>query len=75
MKRRLCVFLKNPEPGRVKTRLAAELGTEKAAEIYHQLVCEVFRQIKKANPDEIAVFYTPTESESAVEKLARTLDP
>lgn len=34
----LLVFVKFPEPGRVKTRLAASVGPEKAAEIYRKMV-------------------------------------
>lgn len=41
----LAVFLKFPEPGRVKTRLAAELGAEKAVEIYRDLVVETLRHL------------------------------
>ncbi len=41
----LAVFLKLPEPGRVKTRLAAELGPEQAADIYRSLVEETLRHL------------------------------
>jgi uncharacterized protein len=34
----LVVFVKNPELGKVKTRLAAQLGNEKALEVYLSLV-------------------------------------
>lgn len=34
----LLVFIKNPRPGYVKTRLAADVGDEKALEIYHFLL-------------------------------------
>ncbi len=34
----LIVFAKWPEPGRVKTRLAADVGAERAAQIYRRLV-------------------------------------
>lgn len=36
----LAVFLKFPEPGKVKTRLAADVGEDRAAEIYRSLVAE-----------------------------------
>ncbi len=35
---RLLIFLKAPRPGHVKTRLAAALGPERAAEAYRQLL-------------------------------------
>ena len=41
----LLIFLKWPEPGRVKTRLANDIGAEKAAEIYKILVQRVIKQI------------------------------
>lgn len=41
----LLVFLKWPEPGRVKTRIANDIGAEKAAEIYRILVQRVIQRI------------------------------
>lgn len=38
MDKALIIFIKNPERGKVKTRLAATLGDDKALEIYHQLL-------------------------------------
>jgi len=35
---RLIVFIKNPETGKAKTRLAAEIGEQKALEVYRQLL-------------------------------------
>lgn len=40
----LAVFLKFPEPGRVKTRLARELGGKRAAEIYASMLERVFQR-------------------------------
>ncbi len=34
----LIVFLKYPEPGRVKTRLAADIGPDAAVSVYRLLV-------------------------------------
>ncbi|MCH8494608.1 MAG: TIGR04282 family arsenosugar biosynthesis glycosyltransferase [Balneolales bacterium] len=36
--RAIIVFLRNPTPGKVKTRLAADVGNEKALQIYSKLV-------------------------------------
>ena len=41
----LMVFVKFPEPGRVKTRLAKSVGNEEAARIYRALVARVFGQV------------------------------
>ena len=38
----LLVFIKNPVEGRVKTRLAATVGTAKALEVYHKLLAHTF---------------------------------
>lgn len=34
----LIIFIKNPEKGKVKTRLAKEIGDDKALEVYHELL-------------------------------------
>ena len=41
----LMIFVKFPEPGKVKTRLAKALGNEGAAEVYRQLVARVAKQV------------------------------
>ncbi|MEO6667869.1 MAG: TIGR04282 family arsenosugar biosynthesis glycosyltransferase [Ferruginibacter sp.] len=38
MKQALIIFAKNPEVGKVKTRLAASIGNEAALAVYHQLL-------------------------------------
>lgn len=40
------VFLKHPHPGQVKTRLAAEIGFERAAELYRGWIEEVFAPLQ-----------------------------
>lgn len=59
MRRAVLIFVKYPEPGRVKTRLAATVGAEQAAEIYERLVAEVFARL----PDdaEVIVCFDPAE--------------
>ncbi len=59
---RLLVFLKAPEPGRVKTRLAASVGPEKACEFYRELVETLIGRIEayprvelRVAPDEALV--------------------
>jgi uncharacterized protein len=55
----LIIFYRNPQLGKVKTRLAATLGEEKALAIYLQLVAHT-RSITAALPVEIdkVVFYS-----------------
>ncbi len=38
MKEALIIFVKNPEPGKVKTRIALSMGNEKAVSIYKELL-------------------------------------
>ena len=45
-RRTLLVFLKYPEPGRVKTRLAGEIGTERAAALYRDWLGVVFNRLQ-----------------------------
>jgi uncharacterized protein len=46
----LLVFLKYPEPGKVKTRLAAEIGAEAAAELYREWIGTVLRGVQPVRP-------------------------
>src|SRR5215212_5930558 len=59
VRRAILLFLKWPEPGRVKTRLAAALGAQEAAEAYRALVAEVCRRLP-AEPD-LVVMCDPPE--------------
>jgi rSAM/selenodomain-associated transferase 1 len=53
----LLVFLKYPEPGKVKTRLAAEFGAEAAARLYREWVTGVLRAVQAARPSMHLVGY------------------
>ncbi|MDE3184396.1 MAG: TIGR04282 family arsenosugar biosynthesis glycosyltransferase [Bacteroidota bacterium] len=63
MKEVLIIFAKNPEYGKVKTRLAATIGNEQALFIYQKLIEHTIAITKKISADKI-VFY----SDSIVEK-------
>jgi rSAM/selenodomain-associated transferase 2/rSAM/selenodomain-associated transferase 1 len=63
----LMVFAKEPVPGRVKTRLAAEVGPEEAALIYRELGRRVVDQVREG-PYRTVVFYDPPEAGAAVEE-------
>ncbi|MEH0155823.1 TIGR04282 family arsenosugar biosynthesis glycosyltransferase [Limibacter armeniacum] len=47
--RHLIIFVKNPEPGKVKTRLAATLGNEKAVAIYRELLAHTEKVTSSLN--------------------------
>lgn len=57
MKRLLIIFVKNPQKGKVKTRLAATLGNEKALEIYLELL-ERTKQITQGLAADKVVYYS-----------------
>ncbi|HEV7767029.1 MAG TPA: TIGR04282 family arsenosugar biosynthesis glycosyltransferase [Thermoanaerobaculia bacterium] len=60
---RLLVFARLPELGKVKTRLAAELGDERALEVYTTMLRNVLGGIGTSSPElEIEVMWPPTPS-------------
>ena len=65
----LLIFVKYPEPGKVKTRLAATIGPELAAQLYQEFIrstLDLARQIKIAAR---FVTFTPVEKEQELKKL------
>lgn len=56
-KKLLLLFVRNPELGKVKTRLAATVGNEKALEIYLKLLQHT-RQVTESLPVHKLVYYT-----------------
>lgn len=61
----LLIFVKNPLPGKVKTRLARTIGEAKALEIYQQLLLHTVAITKEVNTDK-AVFYSDFIGESDI---------
>lgn len=57
MKKALIIFIRNPEAGMVKTRLAATLGDEIAFSIYKRLIAHTVAISKGVNADKF-VFYS-----------------
>ena len=60
----ILVFAKWPAPGRVKTRLAASIGDDEAAEIYRRLVEHLVTILDTVPADEIRVLFDPADRES-----------
>ena len=52
----LIIFVKNPIPGTVKTRIARTVGNEKAVEVYRHLV-QYTQQVTRYGPWEKTVYY------------------
>ncbi|MFT5470436.1 MAG: mannose-6-phosphate isomerase [Verrucomicrobiales bacterium] len=61
----ILVFLKFPEPGKVKTRLAASIGAEAATIVYQRLVRETLATAHAA-PGEIRILFDPPERQAEV---------
>lgn len=53
----LLIFIRNPELGKVKTRLAGDLGNEEALRIYNRLL-EHTRKVAQSVPVERFLFYS-----------------
>jgi uncharacterized protein len=68
---RLLVFARLPELGRVKTRLAAAIGDERALAVYEAMLRDVLAGVGTSTATtEVEVCWAPTEAASA-ETLAR----
>jgi rSAM/selenodomain-associated transferase 1 len=63
--RTILLFVKYPEPGRVKTRLAASVGALRAAAIYRRLATAVFARLPR--DADIVVMFDPPERAAEVE--------
>ncbi len=68
----LGVFVKAPVPGRVKTRLAIEVGVQRAAEIYRELGRRVVSACAGPGHDTV-VWFAPAEARSAVREWLKGL--
>lgn len=58
----LVMFVKHPRPGAVKTRLAAAIGPQAAAELYRALAEHVLEATAPAGEYERLVFFDPPEA-------------
>ena len=61
----LLLFIRFPEPGRVKTRLAARIGTNEAAEVYRNFILDILATLTKCGPP-IRICFSPPEREAAL---------
>ncbi len=62
----LLIFVKYPEPGRVKTRLAAGIGDGPAADAYRRMAEHTLREALALEDAALYVFYDPPEREDEV---------
>jgi rSAM/selenodomain-associated transferase 1 len=62
------IFLKAPIPGNVKSRLAASIGPEHAANLYACFIKDIIRTAKQTRMP-LKIFYDPPESSSFIEQM------
>ena len=62
----LMIFLKYPEPGKVKTRLAGSIGDEQACLYYRDFVETIFKNTRSFNYVR-HVFYSPKDKSKEIE--------
>jgi len=65
-KNTLIIFLKYPEAGKVKTRLAKDLGNQKAADIYSHIAEQIIDNVLDANNYHTIIFYNPPDKENEI---------
>lgn len=65
MKNALIIFVKNPELGKVKTRLALKIGDEKALEVYKLLLLKIHSESQKTLTD-VLVYYSDSIVENDI---------
>lgn len=61
----LLVFARNPEPGRVKTRLASEIGADEAARVYGRMARAVVDEVR-SGPYRVIVCFDPPDARREV---------
>jgi rSAM/selenodomain-associated transferase 1 len=62
----LLIFVRAPELGRVKTRLAAELGAPLALAIHRYLGCRLADEVRRLQHHRVIVHYTGNDGASSV---------
>ena len=65
-KNTLIIFLKYPEAGRGKTRLAKEVGAQKAANIYSYMAKKIIDNVLDKDCYSTIIFYDPPEKENEI---------
>lgn len=70
----LIVFQKNAVLGKVKTRLAATVGDQRALEIYQALLKHTYTQIQELEETDIAIFYSDFIEKSPLEKFEADIE-
>ncbi len=67
----LLLFIKYPEPGKVKSRLARDLGEKITVELYQNFVLDILSSISEIEADLKICFYPPELRERFLEWLGK----
>jgi len=65
----LLIFVKYPEPGKVKTRLAAAIGAELAAQLYQEFILQTLKLAQQSKIARCFLTFSPAEKQQALQKL------
>ncbi|MGB2692921.1 MAG: TIGR04282 family arsenosugar biosynthesis glycosyltransferase [Thermodesulfobacteriota bacterium] len=65
-KNTLIIFLKYPESGKVKTRLAKDIGNNEAARIYSLMALNIIESVVAPECYNTIIFYDPPEKEQEI---------
>lgn len=63
------IFLKYPTPGRVKTRLGAEIGHDLAAELYRKFIRLTVRLVRESGAERVYAAYDPAHPVQAYRRI------
>jgi len=70
-RRIIILFVKFPQPGQVKTRLARTVGDEVAVGIYRQLVMRLVRMLRRVDVEEVRICFDPAEKHLEIDRWLR----
>src|SRR3972149_2411178 len=75
MENAVIIFLKYPEPGKVKTRLAKDIGNEKTCAIYKLLAENVLKNVfmKNLRIYEVHIFFTPADKKNEITEWLKSI--
>ena len=65
-KNALIIFLKYPQAGKVKTRLAKDVGDNEAARIYSNMALNIIESVVDPKSYNTILFYYPPEKEKEI---------
>ena len=73
-KNNLIIFLKYPEPGKVKTRLAKDIGDKKAADVYFIFIKHLLENFLYSENYKVTIKFTPQDKAKEVSELFKIKD-